>query len=93
MGLQEELYIDIGEPKYLGSFPNIYKYEGVTYHTCDLFFCCKIEAMPADFNRTEIEELILINPSEIPDEKIAFESVRMGLGIFKFSKSRTKDEF
>jgi len=84
--IKEELRIDLKEPKYLGSYPNIYKYKDVLYHTCDLFFYCKIDALPTDFDRTEIEELILVNPSEIPDDKIAFESVKRGLGIFKSSK-------
>lgn len=90
--IKEELKIDLREPKYLGSYPNIYKYEDVIYHTCDLFFYCKIDALPTDFDRTEIEELILINPLEIPDDKIAFESVKMGLGIFKSSKPYLKHE-
>ena len=37
--IKEELKIDVRGPKYLGSYPNVYKYEGVTYRTCDLFFC------------------------------------------------------
>ncbi len=90
--IKEELRIDLGEPGYLGSYPNIYKYEGVTYHTCDLFFYCKIDALPTDFDRMEIEELFLINPLEIPDDKIAFESVKMGLGIFQSSESNVKYE-
>jgi len=88
--IKEELRIDIRETKYLASYPNIYKYGGVTYHTCDLFFFCKIDALPTDFDKTEIEDLILINPFEIPDDQIAFESVKMGLGVFKSSKSHVK---
>ncbi|MHC4207697.1 MAG: NUDIX hydrolase [Planctomycetota bacterium] len=84
---KEEINIDIKELKYLGSFPNVYKYEDVLYHTCDLFFYCKIDALPTDFDRKEIEELILINPLEIPDDKIAFESVKRGLDVFKSLQS------
>ena len=84
--IKEELKINLRELRYLGSYPNIYEYEDVIYHTCDLFFYSKIDALPTDFDKTEIEELILINPLEIPDDRIAFESVKMGLGIFKFSK-------
>ena len=84
--IKEELMIDLKEPKYLGSYPNIYKYEDVLYHTCDLFFYCKIDALPTDFSRTEIEDLVFLSPFDIPDDKIAFESVRMGLGIFKSSR-------
>lgn len=83
--ITEELRINLTEPGYLGSYPNIYEYEGVTYNTCDLFFYSKIDALPIDFNRSEAEELILIDPLEIPEDKIAFESSKMGLGIFKSS--------
>jgi len=79
--IKEELKINLGELKYLGSYPNIYRYEGVIYHTCDLFFYSKIDALPTDYDKTEIEDLIVINPLEIPDDKIAFESTKMGLGI------------
>jgi len=91
--IKEELNIDITEPKYLGSYPNVYKYEGVVYHTCDLFFHSEIKALPADFDRTEIEDLLLINPLEIPNKRIVFESVKKALEIFKFSKLHVKHEF
>lgn len=90
--IKEELKIEVGKLKYLGSYPNVYKYEGVVYHTCDLFFYSNIDTLPANFDRTEIEELLLISPLEIPNDKIAFESVKMGLEIFKSSKSHTKHE-
>jgi NADH pyrophosphatase NudC (nudix superfamily) len=85
--IKEELKIDIKEPKYLGSYPNIYRYEDVLYHTCDLFFYCKIDAIPLDFDRTEIVDLVLLSLLEIPDNKIAFESVKKGLNKFKSWKS------
>ena len=85
--IKEELNIDIGELRYLGSYPNIYKYEGVTYHTCDLFYYCRIDTLPADFDRTEIMEFVLLSPSEVSDNDIAFESVKIALNIFQLSKS------
>jgi NAD+ diphosphatase len=90
--VKEELKIKIGKLKYLGSYPNVYKYEGVVYNTCDLFFYSKIDALEPGFDRTEIEELLLVDASEIPEDRIAFESVKMGLRIFKSSKSRAKHE-
>lgn len=81
--VREELLIDIKEPRYLYSHPNIYKYKDVLYYTCDMFFFCKIDALPIDFDRTEIDELVLLNPLDIPVEEIAFESVKMGLNRFK----------
>jgi len=80
--IKEELTIEIGNLEYLGSFPNIYEYKNVVYNVCDLLFYSRINKLPADFNRNEIEELILINPSEIPVDKVAFESTRMFLSHF-----------
>ena len=80
--IREELKIEIGDLDYLGSFPNIYEYKDVVYNVCDLFFYSRINALPTDFDRAEIEELILVNPSEIPIDKFAFESTKMCLGHF-----------
>jgi len=84
--LNEELGIDAGTLKYIGSYPNRYKYKGVFYRTCDLFFYCKIDVLPTDFDGTEIEELILINPLDVPADEIAFESTKVGLGLLKPSE-------
>jgi NAD+ diphosphatase len=80
--VKEDLLIDIKEPKYLYSHPNIYEYEDVLYRTCDLFFYCKIDALPTEFDRKEIKDLVLLNPSEIPNNRIAFDSVKKGLEEF-----------
>ena len=79
--VKEEINIDIKEPEYLGSYPNIYKYQDVLYHTCDLFFYSRIDVLPVEFSKTEVEELVLLRPSEIPADKIAFESVKRALAF------------
>lgn len=80
--VKEEIKIDVGTLEYFGSYPNVYEYKGVLYHTCDFFFYSKIDTPPTDFDRAEIEELVLINPSEIPVDKIAFESTKRCLALF-----------
>ena len=87
--VKEELQIDIKEPEYLGSFPNIYKYQDVLYHTCDLFFYSRIDGLPVEFSKTEVEELVLLRPSEILADKIAFESVREALRFFGRTINKT----
>ncbi|MHC4170826.1 MAG: NUDIX hydrolase [Planctomycetota bacterium] len=88
--IREELKIDVGPLEYLGSYPNTYEYRNVTYHSCDLLFYRKIEAFPTDFDETEAEELLLMDPHEIPDDELAFESIRMGLQLFRRMKSEGK---
>jgi NADH pyrophosphatase NudC (nudix superfamily) len=74
--VKEELEINVEKLEYLGSFPNIYEYKDVFYNVCDLFFYSKIATVPTDFDKTEIEEIILLNRQEIPIDKVAFESTR-----------------
>jgi len=81
--IKEELHIELGKLKYLGSYPNIYKYKGVLYNTCDLFYYSKVDTPPADFDRTEIEELVLIDLKKIPVEEFAFESTKVGLRYYQ----------
>jgi NAD+ diphosphatase len=80
--IREELKIEIETLQYLGSFPNIYEYKDVIYNVCDLFFYSRINTLPTDIDKAEIEELILVNPSEIPIDKFVFESTKMCLGHF-----------
>jgi ADP-ribose pyrophosphatase YjhB (NUDIX family) len=79
--VKEELSMDLGALKYLGSYPNTYEYKGVTYKTCDLFFSSRIDRLPTIFDQTEIEELVLVKLSDVPAGKIAFESTKMCLAL------------
>jgi len=88
--IKEELKIDVGPLEYLGSYPNTYLYEGVSYRSCDLLFCCRIEAFPTEFDRSEAEELVLMDPFEIPEDEVAFESIKMGLRLFRNLRSGDK---
>ena len=80
--IKEELDIEIGALKYFTSFPNIYTYKDVVYNVCDLFFYSRIKVLPKDFDKAEIEELILLKASEIPIDEMAFESTKKCMALF-----------
>lgn len=93
--LQEELGITIPSLvtrktshglKYIGSAPNTYKYKDVTYNTCDLFFYSKIEALPAQFDKSEIAALELIDPMKVEKDDFAFKSSQKGIELLIKSK-------
>jgi NADH pyrophosphatase NudC (nudix superfamily) len=86
--IKEELKIDVETLKYLGSYPNTYLYRDVCYHSCDQLFYSRIEEFPTEFDETEVEELVFMNPTEISDDEIAFESIKMGLKLFRDLRSR-----
>ena len=85
--IREELKIDVDTLKYLGSYPNTYVYKDVCYHSCDQLFYSRIEEFPTEFDETEVEELVLMNLTEISDDEIAFESIKMGLKLFRDLRS------
>ena len=84
--IREELQMELGKLIYVGSYPNDYVYEEVMYHSCDLYFYCRIDTLPTYCNTDEIEEMVLISPVEIPVGEIAFESTKAALGKINFMK-------
>lgn len=86
--IREELKIDVDTLQYLGSHPNTYEFKGVCYHSCDLLFYSKIDAFPTEFDETEVEELVFMDLMEIPEDEIAFESIKIGLKLFRDWRSR-----
>ena len=85
--IKEELKIDVGPLEYLGSYPNTYEFKNVSYNSCDLLFYCKIESFPTEFDEWEAEELVLMDPFDINEGEVAFDSIRMGLRLFRHLKS------
>lgn len=88
--IKEELKIDVGPLEYLGSYPNTYEYENFAYSSCDLLFYRKIDAFPTEFDEREAVELLLMDPFEIPDDELAFQSIRMGIQLFRRIRSGRK---
>ena len=85
--IKEELKIEVGPLEYLGSYPNTYEFKNVSYRSCDLLFYCRIESFPMEFDETEAEELLFMDPFEINEDEVAFDSIRMGLRLFRRLKS------
>lgn len=86
--IREEIGIEVSEPEYIGSFPNTYYYENVTYFTSDAFFVCRILNNEQPVLSTEISGVIFVKPDAIPFQQIAFESARAALRYFSSISSR-----
>ena len=67
---------------FLSSYPNLYRYRGIPYATCDLFFLAEATAREIAGSRTdpaEVAGLALLPLDAIPWDDIAFESSRRAL--------------
>jgi ADP-ribose pyrophosphatase YjhB (NUDIX family) len=98
-GLARELREEIGWPKpgtgttreappaftLFASFPNIYPYKNIVYHTCDLFFSLEAPELTEEDLRLqagEIAGVIFAPPGEINREDLAFDSTRRALAAY-----------
>ena len=75
--LYEELKREVDESrlKYFCSFPNIYPYKNIVYHTMDLFYGYEVEEkFEVSLEESEVSEAVWIHKNNINLEEIAFES-------------------
>jgi len=77
--VKEELNLQIQGFQYLGSFPNVYSYQDVTYFTTDAIFVVKTSNLECLKLSKEIAEIVISDPGEIDQGKIAFESIKEGI--------------
>jgi ADP-ribose pyrophosphatase YjhB (NUDIX family) len=71
---------------FLGSFPNIYRFQGIDYHTCDLFFVIEpvyleIKDLRLDPQEVAAVHLVPLDQVSLPD--LAFESSRRAITLYR----------
>jgi NAD+ diphosphatase len=74
--MREEMGLELGAVSFLGSEPNEYEYQGITYRTLDLFFTCEVPDPAAARPLEEIQEILLLDPAAVMPESMAFASAR-----------------
>jgi len=80
--LMEELGLDVTGPRYLFSFPNRYFHGDVWYDVLDLFFLVDLSEVPQLTPMDDVSAVRWVEPAEIDFGRIAFDSIRSGLGRF-----------
>ncbi|NLD99093.1 MAG: NUDIX domain-containing protein [Fibrobacter sp.] len=85
--IKEELSIDVSNPVYLCSFPNIYTYKKITYFTTDSFFVYSYDGAQRPVLNNENSELIYVQKDSLPIDEMAFDSGKSALNLF-FSKKQ-----
>lgn len=81
--IEEELRVNIKYHRYLGSFPNQYTYKGITYHTIDMIFLCKVNSMETIFAGDDIESYEFRCLNETNPEEMGLESMKSVLIFLK----------
>jgi ADP-ribose pyrophosphatase YjhB (NUDIX family) len=83
---REELGWDPGPDLTLfASFPNVYPYKGIVYNTCDFFFAVAVPGLRLEdlaLEPGEIAGALLVKPSELNLEDLAFDSARRAMRAY-----------
>ncbi len=74
--VREELNLELGNLRYLCSFPNRYLFKGMTYFTLDLAFVCQVRDISTLRLSDEIAEAVSLTPPDFDPEQFGFESMR-----------------
>ena len=77
--LQEELQVQASQLSYLCSAPNVYKFSGITYDTCDSFFTGQLPHTNFIIESAEITEILLLSHNELIPAEFAFPSLRAAI--------------
>ena len=85
--LQEELGLDVSAQPftYLGSFPNIYPYDGITYHTCDTFFTITLTEKPVIQPADDVADCHWMKLDSLCFSRFAFTSTRSAVALLQQS--------
>lgn len=77
--IREETGLDLHDPVYLFSLPNIYTYSGFEVHTTDLFFQLILSSDTELKADDDVEQLFFLPPEEIRPERFGLDSIRTGV--------------
>lgn len=84
--MEEELGWVPEQFQYAFSLPNIYLYQGVEYHTADLFYFAEVQEKPALQALDDVGDLRWLTLAEVKVEQLAFHSMKLAVeqlsGIF-----------
>ena len=80
--IMEELGINVNSMEYIGTCPNEYIYEGLSYFTCDMGFVCATDELSRIKPADDVSEALLVKPEEIKFSEIGFPSIEHLLRIY-----------
>lgn len=80
--LQEETGLVVSTARYLYSFPNRYRYKGITYDTLDLIFLVQLDELPELQAADDLAELVWLERESIDLERIGFPSLRTAVARY-----------
>lgn len=86
--VKEELNLTVDSFKYMGSFPNEYVHKGVKYHTIDMIFTTKLNALENIKPGDDVQDYKLYNIESLDMNLIKLSSIRTAVEYYKSHKDK-----
>ena len=80
--IKEELNLDITEFSYFISFPNEYLFSGLTVHTIDFAFVCKVKNISDMRTADDVVGYVFVTKDNIEYSKIGGDSIKKIIRLF-----------
>ena len=80
--ISEETGMQLSNPEYLFSIPNLYDYSGMTIHTLDMFFLLRVPQDAAPHAADDAAELLWLPKEQIDPTLFGLRSIRQAVERF-----------
>lgn len=88
--VREEVNVEIENLRYMGSFPNLYRFRKVTYLTTDAFFTCRAVSLESLMPKEEVSRIVIRKAGRIDLERIGFDSTRQAIRKYRGAGNRSR---
>ncbi|MBN9122482.1 MAG: NUDIX domain-containing protein [Planctomycetes bacterium] len=86
--VREEVGLEVDRVRFVVSYPNLYHYRGVVYPVVDLYFAADAVDPGAARPLDAVAGIEWRDPADLPDDEIAFESLRVALAAVRQQTGR-----
>ena len=80
---REETGLEVEGLGFLGSWPNLYEWRGISYPVVDLYFTGRVGDGSSASARHEVEEVLWRRPDEVDPATLAFPTTRAAFARFR----------
>jgi NAD+ diphosphatase len=81
--LREELSLEIDDPTYFCSVPNVYEFGGLNYRTLDVYFTARPRDLSTLRPADDIDGFVFVDLARFDVGQLAFDSVRRALALLR----------
>jgi len=88
----EETGVEVEGLRFLGSWPNLYEWRGISYPVVDLYFTGRTRDGATASARHEVEEVLWLRLDEVDPEALAFPTTRAAFARYREDRGQGRED-